>query len=84
MKNLTVSVDEDVYHRARVRAAEQRTSLSALVRGFLEQLAADDSDFARLQREQNALIAQIRLQHAGFSGADRLPRAQVHERDALR
>jgi len=84
MKNLTVSVDEDVYHRARVRAAEQRTSLSALVRGFLEQLAADDADFARLQREQNALIAQIRVQHAGFSGADRLSRERVHERDALR
>ena len=41
-------------------------------------------DFARLQREQNALIAQIRLQHAGFSGADRLSRERVHERDALR
>ena len=84
MKNLTVSVHEDVYHRARVRAAERRTSLSALVRGFLEQLAADDSDFSRLQREQNELIARIRSEHAGFSASDRLSRARLHERDALR
>ncbi|HMJ64326.1 MAG TPA: CopG family transcriptional regulator [Candidatus Binatia bacterium] len=35
MKNITVSVDDEVYHAARVEAAKRRTSLSALVSGFL-------------------------------------------------
>lgn len=39
MKNITVSVDEEVYHRARVRAAEQKTSVSAIVRKLLEEAA---------------------------------------------
>jgi hypothetical protein len=39
MKNITVSVDDETYRRARVKAAEQDTSLSALVRQFLVGLA---------------------------------------------
>ena len=35
MKNITVSVDDELYHEARVEAARQRKSLSALVREFL-------------------------------------------------
>ncbi len=40
MKNITVSVDEGTYRRARIRAAELDTSVSALVRGYLRSLAA--------------------------------------------
>ncbi len=39
MKNITVSVDDEIYHRARIRAAEKRTSVSALVRRALQELA---------------------------------------------
>ncbi len=39
MKNITVSVDDDVYHAARVAAARRRTSVSAFVREGLRQLA---------------------------------------------
>jgi plasmid stability protein len=77
-------VDDEVYHRARVRAAEQRTSLSALVRTFLEQLTDAVPAFDRLQREQNDLIAKIRAEHPGFSAGDRLARTEVHERRAVR
>ena len=35
MKNITVSVPDEVYRRAKVRAAEQGRSLSALVAEFL-------------------------------------------------
>ena len=35
VKNITVSVDDETYRRARTKAAEQDTSLSALVRRFL-------------------------------------------------
>ena len=38
MKNITVSIDDETYRQARVKAAENGTSVSALVRGFLEQV----------------------------------------------
>jgi len=36
MKNITVSIDDDTYRRVRIKAAEQNTSLSALVKRFLK------------------------------------------------
>jgi hypothetical protein len=78
MKNITVSVDDETYRRARVRAAEQDTSVSALVKRFLIELAQDESDADRLRREERALRAQIKT----FRAADRLPRDDAHERGA--
>jgi plasmid stability protein len=42
MKNITLKIDEETYRRARIRAAERGTSVSAMVKGFLEQL--DESE----------------------------------------
>jgi plasmid stability protein len=38
VKNITVSVDDGLYHAARVAAADHRTSVSGLVRGYLTAL----------------------------------------------
>ena len=84
MKNITVTVDDDLYHLARVRAAEQRSTLSALVRAFLQSLVGEESAFERLRREQNETIARIRAAHPGFSAASRLPRDEVNMRHAVR
>jgi len=84
MKNITVSVDDELYHRARIKAAERRSTVSALVRGYLTSLVEEESSFNQLQREQNELIAKIRTEHPGFSGAARLTRDEVHERRAVR
>lgn len=80
MKNITVSLPDDVYRRARIKAAERDTSVSALVREFLETLSEDESSFERRRRLQDDVIASIR----GFSAADRLSRDEIHERDAVR
>ena len=40
--NLTLSVEEQVLRRARVRAAERGTSVNALVRDYLGRLAGED------------------------------------------
>ena len=53
MKNLTISVDDAVYRRARKKAAAEETSLSRVVQRFLEQWAGRDDRtdlVARLQR----------------------------------
>ena len=76
MKNITVTVDDETYRKARMKAAEQDTSVSALVKNFLTELAAGESDAERLKREERALRASI----GSFRAADRLPREDVHER----
>ncbi|QUM73957.1 hypothetical protein [Sphingopyxis granuli] len=39
MKNVTIALDDETHRRARIRAAELGTSLSALVKDYLRQLA---------------------------------------------
>ena len=38
MKNVTIALDDEVHRRARIHAAERGTSLSALVKAYLESL----------------------------------------------
>ena len=38
MKNITVSIDEHTHRQARIRAAELGTSVSALIRIYLQSL----------------------------------------------
>jgi len=62
--------------RARMKAAERHTSLSALVKQFLLDLVKDEREFERLKREEAALRGSIRA----FRASDRLERDQLHER----
>ena len=43
-KNITLKIDEEIYRRARVRAAKRGTSVSAMVRDFLASQEEEDSD----------------------------------------
>ena len=76
MKNITVSVDDETHRRARMKAAEQETSVSALVKQFLTGLAAGDSEAKNLAREEKALRERI----LDFSAAGRLSRDDLHDR----
>jgi hypothetical protein len=84
VKNITVSVDDAIYHGARVEAARRRTSLSALVRDFLTELTKD------AQREQGrseleALWAKSDRKHARRSGSvGPLNREELHQRGVPR
>ena len=82
MKNITVSLPDDVYRRARVRAAERDSSVSAVVREFLTVFATDDRDsaFARSQRLQDEVLSTI----TRFAASGRLSRDRVHQRRAVR
>jgi Arc/MetJ-type ribon-helix-helix transcriptional regulator len=83
MKNITVSVDEQTYHRARVRAAERRTSLSALVRAILVELAEEETATDRLKRQENEIIGRLRKRCGGYSATKRLARDELYDRHAL-
>jgi len=43
MKNITISMDDDLYGEARIKAAEQSTSISALFKNFLIRLTVGES-----------------------------------------
>jgi hypothetical protein len=80
VKNITVSIEEDLHRRARIRAAELDTSLSSVVRQFLIQFAGGETDFERRKRLQAETLASIE----NFRAGDRLTREEVHDRRALR
>ncbi len=87
MKNITVSVDDETYRGPRIKAAEAGTSVSALVKSFLMQLAqgqALETEFDRLKRLQMQTLNRIRARAAGLRTADNLSRDALHDRDALR
>lgn len=80
MRNITVSIHDELYRRARVRAAELDTSVSAVVREFLSGFAGEGTEYDRRKRLEVETLKSIEA----FRGADRLGREEVHERDALR
>jgi plasmid stability protein len=76
MKNITVTVPDDVYRNARIRATERGTSVSALVGEYLRSLSGQEAEFSRLEAQQQQILGEIRRFRAG----DRLDRARLHDR----
>jgi hypothetical protein len=80
MKNITVSVDDETYRKARIRAAELDTSVSALVRDYLAKLGQQESErerFERLKRREQELRALV---PKGFSASENVPRDELYDR----
>lgn len=65
MANITVTLPDEAYRRARIRAAELNTSVSALVRRFLLETGTAETDFERRHRNQNELLATVKAFRAG-------------------
>jgi len=78
MKNLSVPLDEDTYRGARIIAAQRDTSVSALGKRFLLELASGESETERLERQERELRERI----TNFDASDRLSRDDVHRRGA--
>lgn len=79
MKNITLSLPDAVYRRARIKAAERDTSVSALVREYLSSLDEGETDFERRKRLQDEVLRTVR----GFRAGGRMKRDEAHTR-ALR
>ena len=76
MRNITVSVEDEVYTRARVAAAAKDTSVSALVRTYLQQLASQETEIERMKREEREIRARI----TNFSVSENISREELHNR----
>lgn len=62
--NITLSVDEELVKQVRKIAVERDTTLTGLVRSYLQELAAEDAKSGRKRRELEALersFAQLQI-----------------------
>lgn len=84
--NLTITVDDELLRRARVRALTQGTSVNAVLRDFLESYAGSDAETSARVRLAN--LARASTASSGSEGrtwtredvyADRLVQSSVHE-----
>jgi hypothetical protein len=62
--------------RSAISVVRAQTSVSALVKRFLTELASGEGDVERLKREEKELRARI----LAFRAGDRLSREDAHER----
>ena len=76
VKNITVSVPDEVYRTARIRAAERSSSVSALVAEYLRSLSEREAEFAAREAQQERAQRQI----VRFRAGDRLDRDAIHSR----
>jgi len=76
MKNITVSVPDEVYRDARIRAAERGSSVSALVGEYLRSLSEREAEFSRLEAQQRQVQSEIDR----FRASDRLGRDALYDR----
>jgi hypothetical protein len=76
MKNITLSVDENVLAIVRRHAAERNSTVNALVREYLTNLAAHE-DRAKRAR---ARLGQLSAQSAGRLGKRAWTREELQER----
>jgi len=63
--NLTITVDDEVLRRARIRALSQGTSVNAVLREFLESYAGSEVEAAARAR-----LAELARKSTASSGAD--------------
>lgn len=76
MSNITLSVPEETLREVRKVAAERETTVNALVRAYLEQIADHKARRARLKRE----LARFARGSKAVIGPIHGSRADVHDR----
>jgi hypothetical protein len=74
--NLTITVDDDILKRARLRALQEDTSVNAVLRSFLEAYANATG------REQAAIadLLRLSLESTAARGQATWSRDELHER----
>jgi len=77
--NITLSLDENIVKEVRKIAVERDTTLTGLVREYLEKLAAESATAGKGRRELEALERSFQEIHAKM-GKKTWTRADLHER----
>lgn len=75
MKNITVSVKDEVYRKARVKAAEMDTSVSALVAEYLVKLSLEEDE----KKRKGQLLWEAMEEAKGYVGKP-VKREELYDR----
>ncbi len=81
MKNITLAIDDEVLAKVRTYAAEQKTTVNAIVRLHLEKLAAESDSRAEARRQLLRLAQTSRGRLAPYYVWNR---EELYDRPALR
>jgi metal-responsive CopG/Arc/MetJ family transcriptional regulator len=76
MKNVTIALDEALLREARKIAAERSTTLNAMIREFLEEIAERESQAAKARRR----IVELCQETKAEVGPRTWSREELHER----
>lgn len=79
MTNLTISVDEEVLKRARIRALEENTSVNAVLGGFLKEYVRLE-EVRRKRRLARDRLLRIADEHPIDRGGKRWRRDELYDR----
>jgi hypothetical protein len=77
VKNITLTIDDEVLDKVRVLAAERKTTVNAMVRKFLTEIATRDDRRERARRE---LVELMRTSKGRLAPDYRFDRDETHER----
>lgn len=77
-RNITVSLPEEVLEEAKVIAVRRRTSVSALLRGMLDDLVAQETGYRQAERRFLELLDEGH--NMGMNGRISWTRDETHER----
>jgi hypothetical protein len=74
VKNITLSVEDKTLERAREAARKRGSSLNALIRGFLEELAGERKRSREVKR-----LRRLWAEKGGHSGGRKVRREEAYE-----
>jgi hypothetical protein len=80
MKNITLSVDDETYRQARIQAAQQGTTVSALVRDYLNSL----SRRAAAEPDKTTALFNTLDRATSYQASSRMTREESHARGRVR
>lgn len=84
MSNLTISLDDELIKQARIRVAQQGTSLSAKVRELLQHYVNGTDDATKRLREESTAKLMLAIEHATLATQAPPPSSQAIPNATLR
>ena len=91
MKVISVAVDDETHRLARIKAAQNGTSMSAMLRDYLMQILLQDGDRGpeetepqRRARMLDDVMAKFESEGVGLDASERLSREELYDRNAAR
>jgi hypothetical protein len=77
MKNITLAIDDKILDKVRIVAAHKRTTVNAMVRDFLAEIAGRDEQLAEAKKQ---LLYLIDTSEGRMAPDWKFDREETHER----